>query len=215
MGLVSDATEDVDPAELEAQLTQIKGAMGLAEQYPGRARLWLYAGLLIGAAAILVQVTFFFNDRLGGPAYTAIWGGFCVVAVAALWVMSARLPQNEAPESAPSWRVIYGSLTVFLFAATGVAGDVARQVPGLDRALLFFGLVLATVGLALLVTGAVLASYRVRRRDRLVFYAGGVWVLVLASWIPYVEILRYVGVGLFGLCFVVYSIAAYVYLTRA
>jgi len=215
VGLVSDATEDVDPAELEAQLTQIKGAMGLAEQYPGRARLWLYAGLLIGAAAILVQVTFFFNDRLGGPAYTAIWGGFCVVAVAALWVMSARLPQNEAPESAPSWRVIYGSLTVFLFAATGVAGDVARQVPGLDRALLFFGLVLATVGLALLVTGAVLASYRVRRRDRLVFYAGGVWVLVLASWIPYVEILRYVGVGLFGLCFVVYSIAAYVYLTRA
>lgn len=212
---MSDATEDVDPAELEAQLSQIKGAMGLTEQYPGRARLWLYAGLLIGVAAILVQVTFFFYERLGATAYTAIWGGFCVVAVATLWLMSARLPQRETPASAPSWRVIYGSLAVFLFAATGVAGDVARQVPGLDRALLFFGLVLATVGLALLVTGAVLASYRVRRRDRLVFYLGGAWVLVLASWLPYVDILRYVGVGLFGLCFVVYSIAAYVYLSRS
>ena len=215
MVVVSDASEDVDPAELEAQLSQIKGAMGLTEQYPGRARLWLYAGLLIGAAAILVQVTFFFYERLGGAAYTAIWGGFCIVAVATLWLMSARLPQSEAPASAPSWRVIYGSLAVFLLAATGVAGDVARQVPGLDRALLFFGLVLATLGLALLVTGAVLASYRVRRRDRLVFYVGGVWVLILASWIPHVQILRYLGVGLFGICFVVYAIAAYVYLTRA
>ena len=212
---MSDATDEVDPEDLQRQLSEIKGAMGLAEQYPGRARLWLVAGLLIGVAALLVQATFFFYETLGATAYTAVWGGFCVVAVATLWYVSDRLPERGPPAGAPSWRVLYGSLAVFLFGVAGVAGDVARQVPGLDRALLYFGLVIATLGLALLVTGAVLTSYRVRRRDRLVFYVGGAWVLVYASWIPHVEILRYVGVGLFGILFVLYAIAAYVSLTRA
>ncbi|WP_152436375.1 hypothetical protein [Halosimplex carlsbadense] len=212
---MSDASESVDPEELQRQLSDIKGAMGLAEQYPGRARLWLVAGLIIGVAALLVQATFFLYETLGAAAYVAIWGGFCVVAVAALWFVSSRLPSEEAPPGAPSWRAVYGSLGAFLLAATGVTGDAAGQIPGLDRALLYFGLVIATLGLGLLVTGAVLAAYRVRRRDRLVFYAGGAWVLLYASFIPYVEALRYLGVGLFGILFSLYAIAAYVYLTRA
>jgi uncharacterized membrane protein YhaH (DUF805 family) len=212
----ADGTGDeVDAEELQRQLTEIKGAMGLAEQYPGRARFWLVAGLLIGVAAVLVQATFFLYETLDAAAYVAVWGGFCVVAVATLWLVAARLPSREAPEGAPSWRAVYGSLAAFLLAATGVAGDAARQIPGLDRALLYFGLVIATIGLGLLVTGAVLSAYRVRRRDRLVFYAGGAWVLLYASWIPYVQVLRWVGVGLFGILFSLYAIAAYVYLTRA
>ncbi|WP_436929734.1 hypothetical protein [Halosimplex halobium] len=212
---MSDASESVDPEELQRQLSDIKGAMGLAEQYPGRARLWLVAGLLIGVAALLVQATFFFYETLDAAAYVAIWGGFSVVAVATLWLVSVRLPSSEAPEGGPSWRAIYGSLGAFVVAATGVTGDAAGQIPGLDRALLYFGLVIAAVGLGLLLTGAVLSAYRVRRRDRLVFYAGGAWVLVYASWLPYVQVLRWVGVGLFGILFIVYAIAAYVYLTRA
>jgi hypothetical protein len=210
-----ESATDVDPEELQRQLADIKGAMGLAEQYPGRAKLWLFAGVLIGAAAVFTQATFFFADRLNSTAYTLIWGGFAAVVVAASWWMASRLPQAEVPASAPSWRAIFGSLIGFLFAATGVIGDVAAQVEGLDRGLVFFGLVIATVGLGLLITGAVLSSYRVRRRDRWVFYGGGIWVLLLASWIPHVQILRYIGVGLFGVLFIVYAIAAYVYLTRA
>jgi hypothetical protein len=206
---------DVDPAELQRQLRDIKEAMGLAEQYPGRARLWLLAGLLVGTAALLSQATFFYYERLSDTAYVAVWAGFVAVAVAATWWMASRLPSAEAPASAPSWRAVYGSLAAFLAASTGVAGEVARQVGGLDRALLYFGLVIAAIGLGLLVTGAVLAAYRVRRRDRLVFYAGGVWVLVYATWLPYVQLLRYVGVGLFGVLFGLYAVAAYVYLTRA
>jgi hypothetical protein len=212
---VSDASESVDPEELQRQLSDIKGAMGLAEQYPGRARLWLVAGLVIGVAALLVQATFFLYETLGAAAYVAIWGVFCVVAVATLWLVSARLPSEEAPAGAPSWRAVYGSLGAFLLAATAVTGDAAGQIPGLDRALLYFGLVIATLGLGLLVTGAVLAAYRVRRRDRLVFYGGGAWVLLFASSLPHAEPLRYVGVGVFGILFIVYAIAAYVYLTRA
>lgn len=212
---MSDAAENVDPEDLQRQLSEIKGAMGLAEQYPGRARLWLVAGLLVGVAALLVQVTFFFYETLGATAYAAVWGVFAVVAVAALWLMASRLPQRDAPATAPSWRALYGSLAVFLAGATSVAGRVAEQVGGLDRALLFFGLLIATVGLALLLTGAVLSAYRVRRRDRLVFYAGGGWVLAYAASVPYVELLRYVGVGGFGILFIAYAIAAYVYLTRA
>ncbi len=214
MVAVTDATEDVDPEDLKRQLSDIKGAMGLAEQYPGRARLWLLVGLVIGVAAVLTQATFFYYRSLGATAYTAIWVGFVAVAVAASWWMASRLPSAPAPDTAPSWRAVFGSLALFLAAGAGVAGDVARQVPGLDRALLYFGLVIATIGLGLLVTGAVLTSYRVRRRDRLVFYVGGAWVLVYASWLPYVQILRWVGVGLFGVLFGLYAIAAYVYLTR-
>jgi hypothetical protein len=206
---------DVDPEALQQQLTEIKGAMGLAEQYPGRAKLWLLAGLVIGGAAVLVQATFFLYETLGETAYVAIWGGFVVVAVAASWWTASRLPGTEAPPTAPSWRAVFGSLAAFLLAATGVAGDVAAQVGGLDRAILFFGLSIATVGLGLLVTGAVLTVYRVRRRDRLVFYAGGLWVLAFASVMPHVQLLRWVGVGLFGVLFAAYALGAYVYLTRA
>ncbi|WP_436907036.1 hypothetical protein [Halosimplex marinum] len=205
---------EVDTDDLKRQLSEIKGAMGLAERYPGRARLWLLAGFVVGGAALLAQATFFLYERLGGAEYTAVWFGFVAVAGVATWWMASRLPSATAPETAPSWRAVFGSLAVFLVAATGVAGEAARQVGGLDRALLYFGLVIATVGLGLLLTGAVLSAYRVRRRDRLVFYVGGAWILVYASWLPYVQVLRWVGVGLFGILFVVYAIGAYVYLTR-
>lgn len=211
-----DATDaDPDPEALQQQLADIKGAMGLSERYPGRARLWLLAGLLIGGAALLTQATFFFYQTLGGTAYVVIWVAFIVVAVVASWLTASRLPGNEGPSTAPSWRALFGSLAAFLVAATGVVGDVAGQVGGLDRALVFFGLAIAIVGLGLLVTGTVLSVYRVRWRDRMVFYVGGVWVLALAFSLPHVEVLRYLGIGLFGGCFALYSVATYVYLTRA
>ena len=214
-GPESGESDGVDPEQLQRELAEIKGAMGLTDQYPGRARLWLFAGLLVGAAALLAQATFFFSDRLSGTAYTVIWSGFVVVVVVASWWMASRLPQATAPETAPSWRALFGSLVVFLSAAAGAVGQVAGQVDGLDRGIMYFALTIATVGLALLVTGVVLVAYRVRRRDRLVFYAGGLWVLVYASVIPYFRILQWVGVGLFGVLFGLYAVAAYVYLTRA
>jgi hypothetical protein len=214
-GRDADNPGDVDPADLQRQLTDIKGAMGLADRYPGRARWWLVAGLSIGGAAALAQVTFFFYETLTGLAYVTVWVGFVAVAVAASWWTASRLPTVEAPATAPSWRAVFGSLGAFLVAMTGVAGEAASQIPGLDRALLFFGTAIATVGLGLLVTGTVLSAYRVRRRDRLVFYAGGAWVLAFAATIPHVQVLRYLGVGLFGVLFALYSLGAYVSLTRA
>jgi hypothetical protein len=208
------SNEDIDPRELQRQLDEIKGAMGLAEQYPGRARLWLLAGLLVGAIAVAVQVTFFFHETLSAATYVVIWGVFVVVAVLTLWVMAAKLPKTDAPEIAPSWRALFGSLGAFLLAVSSVPGKVAEQVGGLDRALLYFGIVIAVLGLALLLTGVVLTAFRVRRRDRLVFYAGGAWTLVFASMLPYVEFLRYLGVGLFGVLFALYAVVAYGYLTR-
>jgi hypothetical protein len=207
--------EDIDAAQLERQLSEIKGAMGLAEQYPGRARLWLYGGLLIALAALFAQATFFFHERLSGTAYTAIWVAFVAVVIAASWWLATRLPTTDPPATAPSWRAVFGGLAAFLAAATGVAAPAATQVGGLGRAILFFGLGIAAIGLGLVVTGAVLSVYRVRRRDRLVFYAGGAWVLVYAAWLPHVQILRWVGVGLFGVLFGLYAVGAYVYLTRA
>lgn len=205
---------DVNPADLQRQLDDIRGAMGLTERYPGRARLWLLAGVLVGAVAIAVQVTFFFHETISATAYVVIWGGFVIVAVLTLWLMAARLPKTDAPETAPSWRSLFGSLGVFLVAVSSVPGEVAGQVGGLDRALLYFGIVLAVLGLALLLSGVVLSAYRVRRRDRLVFYAGGAWTLVFASMLPYVDILRYLGLGIFGALFSLYAVLAYVYLTR-
>jgi hypothetical protein len=110
---------------------------------------------------------------------------------------------------------VFGGLAAFLAAATGVVAPAASQTDGLGRAILFFGLGIAVVGLGLVVTGTVLSVYRVRRRDRLVFYAGGAWVLGYAAWLPHVQILRWIGVGLFGVLFGLYAVGAYVYLTRA
>lgn len=211
-----DADEEaVDPEALQQQLAEIKGAMGLAEQYPGRARLWLYGGLLIGVAALVVQVLFFQYERLGSAAYTALWFVFAAAVVAVAWWMTSRLPQSDAPANAPSWRALFAGLAAFLLSFSGLAGEVAVQVDDLDRALLYFGAGIATIGLGLVVAGAVLSAYNVRRRDRLVFYAGGAWVLVYASWIPHVQILRWMGVGIFGVLFALYAVAAYAYLSRA
>lgn len=207
-------TDDVDPAELQAQLEDIKGAMGLEEQYPGRARLWLVGGFLIGLAALLVQATYFLNETLSGTTYGLIWTAFLVVAVAAGWLTASRLPRAEPPANAPSWRAVFGSLFAFLVVASSAAGRIADFAPGLEQATLFFGLAIAAVGLALLLTGAVLRAYHIRRRDRLVFYAGGLWVLAFAAVFPHFQILRYVGVGIFGVLLIGYSIASWAYLRQ-
>jgi len=55
---------DVDPAELQAQLDRITGAMGFEEQHPGRARLWLVVGVLVGLGGLLVQVAYFYYETL-------------------------------------------------------------------------------------------------------------------------------------------------------
>lgn len=203
---------DVDPAELQDQLDQIKGAMGLEDQYPGRAGLWLVAGVLVGLAGILVQATYFYNETLSEEAYAAIWGGFLVVAIATVWITASRLPAVDRPPNAPGWRAVFGSLFAFLVVLSSLGGRIAEFAPGLERATFFFGSLIAAIGLALLLTGAVLAAYHVRRRDRLAFYAGGLWVLAFAFVFPHVQLLRWIGIGLFGVCFLLYAVASWAYL---
>ncbi|WP_226012593.1 hypothetical protein [Halomicrobium salinisoli] len=203
---------DVDPEHLERQLGDIKEAMGLAERYPGRPRLWLVAGVLIGVAALLTQAAYFYYETLSGTAYAAIWFGFLAVAVGATWYTARGLPTAEPPTNVPSWRAVFGSLLVFLLALSSLGGRATDGLAGLERATFFFGALIAAVGLGLLLTGAVLAAYRVRRRDRLPFYAGGCWVLAYAFVLPHVQWLRWIGVGLFGVLFVAYAVATWIYL---
>lgn len=206
------SNQDVDPAELQEQLLEIKGAMGLEEQYPGRARLWLVGGLLIGLAAVLVQLTYAFNEELSGSAYAAVWVAFLVVAVVAAWQTAARLPPADPPANAPNWRAVFGAVFVFVAVLSNLMTRVADYAPGLEVGTMFFGSVIAAVGLGLLLTGSVLSAYHISRRDRLVFYGGGAWVLVFTVIYPHVELLRYVGIGLFGLLFMLYAVASWRYL---
>ena len=206
---MSDDGEEVDPERLQRQLADIKGAIGLADEYPGHARLWLFVGVLVVVLALVTQATLFLDETFSSGDYALIWLGFVAFAVAAGWWMASRLPSTLPPEVAPSWRGIFGALAAFAVAVTALSQRIGRAVDGLERASFFFAFAIALIGLALLLTGTVLKTYRVRSRDRRVFHAGGAWVLAYASVYPHVEFLRCVGVGVFGVGFLLYATAAY------
>lgn len=218
---MTDQDTDVDPERLQRQLAEIKGAMGIEERYPGQRTLWLGYGVGVALVGIATEVVFVV-ERLPSWGYVLIWLAFILAAGAAQWWLVSRTPTGPTPSMAPDWRVLFATLVVALVALSGLVQPLfpslyevesARQA-GLLEGAYFFGLAIAVAGIGFLFVGNALRAYRIRRRDRWVFYGAGVWMLAYASWFTNSEFLRLAGYAVFGLLFFVYSVAAYVVLGR-
>lgn len=206
----SENTE-IGPEELRRDIDAIKDAMGLEERYPGQARMWLVYGAAIGLTAVLTNVSFYFPLPNGG--YVAGWFAMVGVVVLAQWRLVSRTSGPATP--GVDWRQLFGAMVLALLALWTSIGDlIASQTAGALRGMHYFSHVVLVLGLAFLVVGVVLGAERIELRDRLPFYAGGVWMLALAAFLPHVRFLQQTGWGVFGVLFAVHSLAAYL-LTRS
>lgn len=199
----------VDPSELQAQLDQIKTAMDIDERYPGQRRMWLVYGLAIGLTAIVTNVSFVVDMPDWG--YVVLWFAMAGAIIGAQWQLVSR-SRPEGAAGGIDWRVIGVAFVAALLALWVAVGDVIGQnTEGAVRGAHFFSHVVLFIGLGFLVAGVVLRAERIRRRDRLPFYFGGLWMLLLAAFVPHVEILQYWGYAVFGVAFLCHSVATYLF----
>lgn len=198
---------DVDPEELQRQLDQIKGAMGIEERYPGQRRMWLVYGAVVGGVAVLTNLSFVFE--LPNWAYVAGWFGMVGVVVLAQWRLVSGASGDRSGVGV-NWVGFVGALAAGLVALWLSVGDlIAENTEGALRGAHFFSHALVFLGLGFLLTGAVLRAERVRRRDRLPFYVGGLWILLFAGFVPHVRFLQLSGYAVFGVLFFVHGVATY------
>lgn len=197
---------DVDPAELETQLAQIKTAMGLEERYPGQRTMWLVYGVVIGLTAVVTNVAF--AADLPNWGYIALWFVMAGIIVGAQW----RLVSRSRPDGVSDidWRVVAAAFVTALLTLWLSVGDiVGENTANALRGAHFFSHFLLFFGLAFLVAGAALRAERIRKRDRVPFYVGGAWMLALAAVLPHVRVLQLFGYAVFGIAFLCHSVATY------
>ncbi|ELZ14953.1 hypothetical protein C477_19462 [Haloterrigena salina JCM 13891] len=206
---MTDGTEDVDPAALEAELDEIKGAIGLAEDHPYWWRFWLVEG--VGAGLCFTLVQFWFR---GGPQLPILAAFISLLGLETLVKRRIRAAYEPPTAGLPDQRLwllavlaAIGALLVGLLPVFDALGE--RNAVRL--ALVSAG---AVVGAGYVYMGQLLGAYDIRAADRYAFYAGGAWILVLAAAIPHVPAAEGWEYAVFGLGIAVQHVAAYVVLSR-
>lgn len=204
-------TSDIDPADLQRDLDQIKEAMGIAERSKSAIELWLWFGVLVAAASALSQ--FVVLNRLPAWWHSVIWLGFLVGGGGVLmwWRYgSSWSPGRTEPNVGFQILVVYlGSVVVQL-----VISPVVPEVGYLLETAYVLGIILVMLGLGYVVAGETLKAYRIRARDRRGFHAGGVLMIVLGVAIPNVDVLHTWGYAVFGASYLIYALTVYAVLTR-
>jgi hypothetical protein len=200
---------DVDPADLRADVENIKDAMGIGERYPGWGAPWLVFAAFVALAAAVSQYAVL--EELSTLVYPAIW----FVAMGAAGVVAGYVApepgQERTPDAAPNLPLQFGAVFAAYLPLVAVVGP---HIPEGYRGgvAVVLGLTLVLLAIAYAVLGSSLAAYRVRRRDRLPFYAGAVWIGALGAAVPNVAALETWGFAAFGVAYVVYAAGAYAWL---
>jgi hypothetical protein len=202
-------SHDVDPEALREDVDAIKSAMGLAERYDGAPSTWLYIAALVAVGAAISQAIH--TARLSGWLHWAAWIGlFGVVGPMGDRVLfgSRRAGWPSGPHT-PNIPLQFGAvyfavvpLQILLAPFLEVDGYVATGS-------LVLGMVLVLLGVAYVVIGASMRAYRIRLRDRVPFYLGGVWIVGLGTAIPHVDVLQEWGFAAFGGCYLAYALLVY------
>lgn len=196
---------EIDADALREEVNQIKDAMGLEERYPSQFQLWLVYGVLVALAAGVSQ--FIVLNRLPGWYHPIAWFGLVGAAGFVQW-FRADEPDGATTGSKPNIPLQFG--TIFAYYVVVLAATGVFPSPGyLVESAVIFGMIVGLVGVSYVVIGSSLAAYYIRKRDRYAFYAGGLWMFVLAVAIPVVPTLRQWGYAAFGGLYLIHSIAAY------
>jgi hypothetical protein len=206
---------DVDPAELEAQLSQIKSAMGIDERYEGATSQWLLFGFLVPIAAAASQYVLL--QELPGIYHAVIWigllfgGGF---VGSWLWADTDGGGANTPSSGSPSLWFVFVTVYLSTFPILFIVFQFTDGLGYEAQNALILGSVLVMIGVAYLVEGNVLRAYYIRARDRYALYGGGVLLIGLGVAIGSIEILWTWGYAVFGALYFVYAMVSYAVLTR-
>jgi hypothetical protein len=203
--------QELDVEALRTELDQIKDAMGIRERSEHALEFWLYVAALVVVAATISQYVHL--QRLPGWFHTVVWGGIFGGFFAVLtWGPFDRTPRFRGDESKPSLFVLF--LTVWLAAIPiqVVFGNSNVYQGYVTTSARILGLALILLGVGYVVAGNVLKAYYIRRRDRLAFYLGGFWMVVLGAAMPHVDLFRSWGYAVFGGVYAVYAVAVYLLL---
>jgi len=198
---------ETSPDDLREELETIKEAMGLQERYGSELRLWLVYAVLVGLASLGSQAVVALELPPWG--HWLSWGAFIGVGVVYQTVVLGDDYSGGDSEARPGLGLQYGAVLVYALVVLAV---VAPLFPGADPTLassVVFAVAVGAVGTAYVLAGNVLKAYRIRRRDRLAFYAGGAWMLALAVLLPRVTLLQRWGYAVFGLAFAVHAVGSY------
>jgi len=205
---------DVDPAELEAQLDQIKEAMGIQERYEGATAQWLLFGVLVAVAAAISQVVYLREL----PAY---WHGIVWIGLlfgGGLVGFRVLFEGEDGPsfssEGKPNLWLPFAASYATIFPIQTIAAAFLPDLGYRAETIFTLSLILVLIGLAYVLLGNALRAYYIRARDRYAFYAGGILLVALGTAIPSVEVLRTWGYAVFGAVYFVYAVVTYVVLTR-
>lgn len=206
---MSDDTREVDAAALEAELAEIKGAIGLAEDHPYWWRFWIVEGIGVALCFPLIQLLFRGGPEL--PIAVAFVGLIALETVAKRRIKAAYDPPTTGLPNQRRW----------LFAMLAGIGTIIVGLPPVfdalgERNAIRLALVAggAIVGTGYLYMGQLLAAHNIRAADCNAFYVGGAWILVLAAVIPHVPVFEGWEYAVLGLGIAVQHITAYVVLAR-
>jgi hypothetical protein len=206
------ADSNVDPADLQRDLDQIKEAMGLAERYKGATNQWLLFGVSVAIGAALSQYVVL--NRLAGWWHTIIWLGIVVGGTYLVIHFRYGAPTVGPGRSEPN---IGFQLLAIYFGVLPIQVAVGAFLPDLGylaQNALSLGVILILLGLGFLVAGETLKAYHIRARDRRAFHVGGIGMIALGTAIPLIEFLHTWGFAAFGVGYLTYALLAYGVLTR-
>jgi hypothetical protein len=206
-------SEEPDVERLREDLDQIKEAMGIAEQYEGAGSIWLFFGLAVPVASALSQYVLI--ERLPGWYFSVIWfvvlgGGFGFYAAVTGQEYRPTRPSQGKPNLLAQFAIVYLAAIPLVV----VAGAYTEGLGYVDETAMMFSIIAVMLGVAYGMLGSSMRAYRIRTRDRWIFYVGTVWMVALGVAVPQSALLEQWVYAAFGGLYFVYAIGAYVVLSR-
>lgn len=204
------SNEEIDKESLQAEIGQIKDAMGIHERYPYMTKIWLVEGVLVGILAIGMQ--FVFRDEIPAYSLPILLLGLIVIEQ----IIFRRIIQNtEQPStgSKPSMNILVLAMVLGMFALV-IGLDPLIDHSTVDETVASAVLITALSGILYLAIGNMLTAYSIRKHDRYAIYIGGLWLFVLAAAITHVPFLQYWAYAALGVSVIVHGIGAYLVLSR-
>lgn len=200
---------DIDVEELRGDIEQIKRAMGLQERYAGAASTWIFFGLAVPVASALSQ--YVVVERLPQWYITAIWfvvlgGGFVLYAAVS---EEDHRPNWGGHGDGPNLFAQFGIVYLAVIPLQEIAFEYAGDLDYVAETGMALAIIVAMLGVAYAVLGTSMRAFRVRRRDRALFYVGTVWMLGLAVAIAHSSTLEYWAFAVFGGLYFLYAASSY------
>jgi hypothetical protein len=205
-------SQEMDVDALRTELDQIKDAMGIRERSPGAIKVWLVFGALVPVAAAISQYVFL--ERLPQSYHGVVWVGILGVGgyLGARQVFEGDDGGEWNAAGKPNLFAQFGVIYAAAILLQLAIDPFLRSLTYAEGSMYVLGMILVLLGVAYVVLGSSLRAYYIRRRDRLPFYVGGLWMAALGVAIPYSEFLMEWAYAVFGGLYLVYAVGTYVVL---